>query len=45
MMAAIAAARCTGDVWISGAEAVNKSYPAFFEHFRMLGGNVELMEE
>lgn len=45
MMAAIAATRCTGDVWISGAEAVNKSYPAFFEHFRMLGGNVELMEE
>ena len=45
MMAAIAATRCTGDVWIKGAEAVNKSYPDFFKHFRLLGGNVELTEE
>ena len=45
MMAAIAAERCEGDVLIHGAEAVNKSYPTFFEHYRMLGGRVELIEE
>ena len=45
MMAAIAAIRCTGDVVIRGAEAVNKSYPDFFDHYRMLGGKVELSEE
>ena len=45
MMAAVAATRCTGDVWIEQAEAVNKSYPDFFEHFKLLGGNVELIED
>lgn len=45
MMAAIAAVRCDGPVQIRGAEAVGKSYPAFFEHYRLLGGDVELSEE
>lgn len=45
MMAAIAAVRCENEVTIRGAEAVRKSYPSFFEHYRMLGGNVELSEE
>ena len=45
MMAAIAAIRCDGEVLIHGAEAVRKSYPAFFDHYRMLGGRVELTEE
>lgn len=45
MMAAVAATRCTGDVFIHGAEAVNKSYPDFFNHFAQLGGHVELIEE
>ena len=45
MMAAVAAIRCADDVVIRGAEAVNKSYPAFFEHYRMLGGRVELTRE
>lgn len=45
MMAAIAATRCENDVYITGAEAVNKSYPLFFEHYRSLGGNVQLMAE
>ena len=45
MMAAVAASRATGEVRIHGAEAVNKSYPAFFDHYRLLGGNVELEEE
>lgn len=45
MMAAVASTRCDGTVEIHGAEAVNKSYPDFFEHFRLLGGQVELLEE
>ena len=45
MMAAIAASRATGEVVIHGAEAVNKSYPDFFDHYRLLGGNVTLEEE
>ena len=44
MMAAIAATRCSAPVTIVGAEAVDKSYPAFFEHYRQLGGNVILEE-
>ncbi|MCQ2416490.1 MAG: 3-phosphoshikimate 1-carboxyvinyltransferase [Oscillospiraceae bacterium] len=40
MAAAIAAIRCSHPVTILGAEAVNKSYPAFFEDYRLLGGNV-----
>ncbi len=45
MMAAIAAIRCDGPVEIEGAEAVNKSYPDFFDHYRLLGGDVELIDE
>ncbi len=45
MMAAVAAIRCERPVRIHGAEAVNKSYPAFFDHYRALGGRVELTEE
>ena len=40
MMAAIAAVRCEKTVRIRGAEAVRKSYPAFFEDFVSLGGKV-----
>ena len=40
MMAAIAAARCAGPVTILGAECVDKSYPAFFDDSRTLGGVV-----
>ncbi len=44
MSAAIASCACLSDtaqndVVIIGAEAVNKSYPHFFEDFNMLGGN------
>ncbi len=45
MMAAIASCGCAGEVEISGAEAVNKSYPAFWQDFCSLGGRVELREE
>ncbi len=45
MAAAVAAALCRGAVTITGAEAVGKSYPAFFEDFRQLGGQVTEEEE
>lgn len=38
MAAAIAATACTGAVTIRGADAVAKSYPAFFQDFQELGG-------
>ena len=38
MAAAIAATRCAGPVTILGAEAVQKSYPRFFEEYQRLGG-------
>ena len=41
MMAAIAALRCKKEVIIENAEAVNKSYPAFFEDYNRLSGKVE----
>lgn len=43
MAMAIAALSCSGPVTISGAEAVNKSYPDFFTQFRALGGNVHVL--
>lgn len=45
MMAAIASCACENEVVIHGAEAVNKSYPAFWEDFKLLGGCVELIKE
>ena len=43
MAAAIAALRCTGDVTITGAEAVRKSYPSFFDEYKALGGIVNVI--
>lgn len=43
MAAAIAAAGCTGEVLLTGAEAVNKSYPSFWDVFRHLGGIVHVV--
>jgi len=40
MMAAIAAVRCRKPVTLAGAECVAKSYPDFWEHYRMLGGDI-----
>lgn len=34
------ATRCEGPVTILGAQCVAKSYPAFFEDYASLGGNV-----
>lgn len=38
MALAIAALHCTGTVILDGGECVAKSYPEFWEHYRMLGG-------
>lgn len=40
MSAAIAATCCTKPVHITGAQAVNKSYPRFFDDYMMLGGTI-----
>ncbi len=45
MSAAIAAVACDGPVVLHGAQAVNKSYPAFWTDYRRLGGRVELEDE
>lgn len=41
MMAAVAATRCEKPVTVLGAECVNKSYPAFWQDYRRLGGVME----
>lgn len=41
MTVAVASAACRGPVTITGAEAVNKSYPGFFKDFAALGGETE----
>lgn len=43
MSAAIAALSSETPVIIKGAEAVNKSYPGFFDDFRSLGGKFEII--
>jgi 3-phosphoshikimate 1-carboxyvinyltransferase len=43
MSAAIASIRCTSEVVILGADAVNKSYPAFYQDFNQLGGHVDVV--
>ena len=44
MSAAIASVGCENPVVINGAQAVNKSYPAFFDDFVSLGGKIEVEE-
>jgi 3-phosphoshikimate 1-carboxyvinyltransferase len=41
MAACIAAAYCDGNVTICGAEAVDKSYPRFFEDYIKVGGKAD----
>ncbi len=41
MMAAVLAQVCNGPVVVRGAECVEKSYPAFWKDYAMLGGRVE----
>lgn len=44
MMAAIAAIVCENEVVLTGASAVNKSYPHFFDDYLHLGGNYQVKE-
>ena len=44
MMAAVAATACEGPVSLTGAQAVRKSYPAFWEKLSALGGQVRIDE-
>ena len=44
MSAAIAAIGCDAPVVINGAQAVNKSYPGFFDDFVSLGGKIQVEE-
>ncbi len=41
MAFSVAAAFAQGESVISGAEAINKSYPEFFEDFKKLGGKIQ----
>lgn len=41
MMLAMAATRCTAPITLTGAESVNKSYPAFWEDYAALGGLIQ----
>ena len=43
MMAAVAATRCQKPVTLIGADCVKKSYPNFWEDYRMLGGEFDVL--
>jgi 3-phosphoshikimate 1-carboxyvinyltransferase len=43
MAASLAATRCSAPVTFEGAEAIEKSYPSFFEDYRMLGGEADVI--
>ena len=43
MATAIAALRCSAEVTVTGAEAIDKSYPNFFKDYRTLGGEVHVL--
>ncbi len=43
MACAVAALKANGETIIQEAEAINKSYPDFYEHLKLLGANVSLL--
>jgi 3-phosphoshikimate 1-carboxyvinyltransferase len=43
MAAAAASCVCDGPIIIRGCEAVNKSYPTFFDDFRAIGGQADVV--
>lgn len=43
MAGAIAGCFAEGDITLLGAEAVNKSYPNFFEDYKMMGGSFDVL--
>ncbi|MCY7293514.1 MAG: 3-phosphoshikimate 1-carboxyvinyltransferase, partial [Ferruginibacter sp.] len=44
MAAAIAALAAEGTIEISNADAINKSYPQFYEDLKKLGATVDLIQ-
>ena len=44
MACAVAALKATGETIIEEANAVNKSYPEFYEHLKSLGASVSLTD-
>ncbi len=44
MMISIASTRCENPIILKTANAVNKSYPHFFEDFISIGGNIEMKD-
>jgi 3-phosphoshikimate 1-carboxyvinyltransferase len=42
MAAAVAALKATDSVIIEEAQAINKSYPAFYDDLKLLGANIEI---
>jgi 3-phosphoshikimate 1-carboxyvinyltransferase len=45
MATAVAALRAEGPVHIEEADAINKSYPSFFDDLRRLGGSVHVLDK
>lgn len=45
MAAAVLSCGCRAPVTVRGAEAVDKSYPSFFEDFNSLGGNANVVND
>jgi 3-phosphoshikimate 1-carboxyvinyltransferase len=45
MAIAVAALRATGPVQIEKADAVNKSYPSFFDDIEKLGASVHILDK
>ncbi len=43
MAMAVASLLCDGELTINGSEAVAKSYPAFFDDFKALGGSFDVL--
>ena len=43
MACAVAALNATGETVIEEAEAINKSYPDFYEHIQSLGADVAIV--
>jgi 3-phosphoshikimate 1-carboxyvinyltransferase len=45
MATAIAALRSEGPVMIEKAEAINKSYPAFFDDLTAMGASIHILDK
>jgi len=43
MSMSVCATRCKGELIITNANAVEKSYPDFFEEYKKLGGKVNVI--